>query len=667
MQGMCPYIGAMPVKYLILGLLFLALPGPAPADPALVDGLSALRAGNDDGARTALAATDDAAARDVILWHLLRNRKGTFAEGEAFLDRNADWPGLALLQARVEQDIPPTISPTRLVDFFATRGPQTSRGALMLAIALRALDRDAEAEALAIDTWLEMPMPASSEAGFREIFGDLLTPFDPARLDAMTWSGDIQSAERVLTRLDGPEAALARARIALRDGRPGVDALIDAVPEEFRAHQGLAYERFRWRLEKGRLLGEEGALNLLFTYDESADTLGDPAAWGRHRERLARGLMQDGLIEAAYRVASRNHLPDGDRNIAGNEWLAGYIALRFLNRPEDAATHFRTFESNVASPISRGRAGYWLGRALELTGDAAGAGTAYALAAQYQTSFYGQLAAERAGLPADPKLSGKEVFPPLEQASFADSSVLAAARLLDDIGERNLAERFLTHIAEILPREEIGTLIDHILDDLGDPHIALLVAKRAARAGHELHRGYFPITDLAQIDSPVIPELALAIARRESEFDPVVVSGAGAAGLMQLMPGTAREMSELVGVPYRQRALTTEPLYNARLGTAYLAELEFEFGFSPILVPAAYNAGPSRARRWREAFGDPSDAAVDIVNWIEDVPFAETRNYIMRVSESLAPYHARLTGTVEPPRLTERLRSGYGDLAQGSN
>jgi soluble lytic murein transglycosylase len=312
----------------------------------------------------------------------------------------------------------------------------------------------------------------------------------------------------------------------------------------------------------------------------------------------------------------------------------------------------------VASPISKGRAGYWLGRALEAAGDAEGAAAAYAEGARYQSSFYGQLAAERAGLPPDPLLAGTEAFPPLGETPLATSSVLRAARALHAIGERDLAERFLTHMAEGRPREEIGSLIDFVLDGLGDPHVALLVAKRAAREGHELHRGYFPVTDLAALESGVRPELKLSIARRESEFDPVVMSHAGARGLMQLMPGTAREMAAKIGEPYDLAALTADPIYNARLGVAYLAELEAEFGRSPVLVPAAYNAGPSRARAWSRRLGDPMAAATDIVDWIEDVPFSETRNYIMRVSESLLPYRARLAGAVEDRvRLGEELKS----------
>ena len=629
----------------------------AAPDPDTRTGLAHARARDGEAARATLPRIDSQAERDLVMWHMIRAREATFTEAEDFLTRASDWPGIDLIRARAEAVMPATIEPARVIAFFSGEAPRTARGALMLAIALEAEGRTDEAQGTAIDAWLTMPMPASSQAGFEKVFGDLLAPYAAARLDAMAWSGDTESAARILPRVDGPEAALARARIALREGRPGVDGLIEAVPEAFRDHQGLAYERFRWRLDKGR---RDDALELLFAYDDSADTLGSPEAWAPHRERLARGLMQDGRPEDGYRVAAMNHLPDGHADKAGNEWLAGYIALRFLDDADAAVAHFQSFDANVASPISKGRAGYWLGRALEAAGDNKAAQLAYAEGARYQTSFYGQLAAERAGLPADPLLDGSEAFAAIEDSPLAEDELFQASRALLDMGETDLARRFMAHMAEVRPRDQIGTLIDVALAE-GEEHIALKIAKSAAEQGFELHAGYFPVTELAEMVSPVAPELSLSIARRESEFNPVVKSHAGAAGLMQLMPGTAREMAGRIGESYSPSKLT-DPLFNARLGTTYLSELEAEFGLSPVLVPAAYNAGPSRARRWSAEMGHPSDAAIDIVDWIEDVPFSETRNYIMRVSESLLPYHARLNGTPEKVALTDWLRTGYHDL-----
>lgn len=633
--------------------------GTLRADPNLAVALAHLRTGDTQAARSAMDQIVPPAAADVVMWHLLRDRQGSFAEAEDFLARNPDWPGLALLRTRVELTMPATTPPGRILAFFAEAPPRTSRGTLLMATSLMAQGRATEAEIAIIDFWLTKPMTSSSHAGFVELFGGVLAPYHPARLDALTWSGDSASAERVLPLLlDGPETALARARIALRQGSDGVDALIEAVPTDWRNHQGLAYERFRWRLGKGR---RDGALELLFAFDETEDSLGNPAAWASHRARLARLLKQEGRAADAYRVAARHHLPDGADDVADLEWLAGYVALRFLDRSDLAVGHFRRFDANVASPISKGRAGYWLGRALEASGDAEGALAAYRAGGEWQTSFYGQLAAERAGLPADPRLAGTEAFPPLVETPLPSSSVLTAALALQSIGERSLAERFMTHMAETLPRPQIGTLINVALD-LEEPHIALLIAKRAAQAGYELHKGYFPLTPLARLSSTVPAELTLSIARRESEFDPVVVSGAGARGLMQLMPGTATAMAALIGVEYEAPRLTSDPFYNALLGTAYLGELEAEFGMSPILVPAAYNAGPSRAHRWIRELGNPATTNGDLVDWIEGVDFSETRNYIMRVSESLLPYHARLTGRTGEVQLSNWLRNGYGSL-----
>ncbi len=598
----------MPARAIPWLLALLLALGPAPGtaqtavEATLRAGMAAVRSGDEARLAAAIEVAADPVVRDVLLWHRLRARQGTFDEGEAFLERNPGWPGLPLLRQRLEPRLPD--APDRVIAFFDDAPPATSSGALALARALAATGRATEAEIVAIDAWLTMPTAETTEAGFLAAFGDLLRPFDAARLDAMAWAGETASAERALARLGGPEAALGRARVVLREGRDGADGVVAAVPEALRDAPGLAYERFRWRLERGLT---DGALELLFANDADADALGRPEAWAGHRERLARGLMQDGRHAEAYRVAARHHMPPAGEDLASLEWIAGYLALRFLDRPGDAATHFAAFDEEVVSPISRGRAGYWLGRALEASGDIEGAGAAYARGALWQTSFYGQLAAERAGLPSDPLLAGRETFPPAATAAFADGSVLAAARALHAAGERDLAERFLTHLAETLPRVDVGSLIDLALDELDDPHIALLIAKRAAQSGHELHRGYFPVTPLARQAGGVAPELALSIARRESEFDPVVVSRAGAAGLMQVMPGTAREMAQAIGEPYRQSALTSDPDYNARLGTAYLRLLEREFDRSPILVPAAYNAGPSRARRWRRELGDPSD------------------------------------------------------------
>ena len=364
--------------------------------------------------------------------------------------------------------------------------------------------------------------------------------------------------------------------------------------------------------------------------------------------------MRAGDFDTAYAVASSHWLTEGS-NYADLEWLSGYIAMSHLDRADDALRHFLRFREAVFTPISLGRAGYWIGRAHTGLGQDTEAQAAYEEGAQWQTSFYGLLAAEAAGVNLDPALVGDQTYPPVSQAAFTSDSRFEAALMLQAAGARNLAETFFVDLARDLKADEAGTLADVTLT-LGEPHLALRIAKAVAERGIVLPRAYFPVVDLGLERLPVSEELALAIARRESEFDPIVSSGVGAGGLMQLMPGTAQDVTRELGIRYSRDRLFSDPSYNATLGTAYLAGLERRFGRNPVLVSSGYNAGPGRPMRWMDDRGDPRQGSVDVIDWIEMIPFDETRNYVMRVAESLPVYRARLgeeTGTVS---LTDELK-----------
>ena len=228
------------------------------------------------------------------------------------------------------------------------------------------------------------------------------------------------------------------------------------------------------------------------------------------------------------------------------------------------------------------------------------------------------------------------------------------ARLLVRAGDRSLAKRFLLHLAEGLSPGELDQLAEYTLE-AGEPHIAVLIGKKAAERGVILPRAYFPLTDMVPEDLPVSRALALSIARRESEFDAAVISPAGARGLMQVMPGTAKEIAPAAGLPYNPGRLTSDPAYNVALGSAYLRKLIDEFGPAVALVASGYNAGPGRPRRWIAEFGDPRREGVDAVDWVETIPFTETRTYVMRVVESVVIYRAKLKGSVGPVRITGEL------------
>ncbi|MEL6643072.1 MAG: lytic transglycosylase domain-containing protein [Pseudomonadota bacterium] len=616
---------------------------------AMGEAMDAVRARDWDAART---AAEDAGpvAEDIVEWHRLRAGRGRFDDLTAFLDRRPDWPGLPYLVRRSEGTVPYRARARDVVEFFAANPPQTGAGVIVHAAANEGLGRDALARDLIISAWTEYDLSTGDERYILERYGDLVAAHHQARMDRLLWSGRSKAAERMLPRVSEDWQKLARARIALREDKNGVDALIAAVPEDLRDHPGLVFERFQWRARKGR---NAPAIELALTLSGTENALGQPARWANWRRVLARWSMRQGDGETAYALASAHGLTEGI-HYADLEWLSGYLALRYLDDAERALQHFRRFRIAVSSPISLGRAGYWEGRAHEALGDAEAAAMAYAFGAEFQTSFYGLLAAERASLPMDPALTGRMDYPDWREASFAGSSVLEAATLLHKAGERSLAERFFTHLAESLDPTELGQLADYALS-LEDAHIALMIAKRAARAGVVVPHAYFPLVDFGLEELNVPEEMALAIARRESEFDPAVRSGAGAIGLMQVMPRTARAVAERLDVRFSSKKLQQDPVYNARIGVAYIEELVDQFGPNMMLVAAAYNAGPSRPLRWMREQGDPRDPDVDVIDWIEHIQFRETRNYVMRVMESLPVYRARISGEVEEIRLSDEL------------
>lgn len=601
--------------------------------------MDAMRAGNWENA-IRLAERDGAVASDVLEWHRLRAGRGTYHEVLDFLVRRPDWPGLEWLRRKSEPVVVQQ-EDADILAFFAQSPPQTASGVLAYARARAAQGDTAEAEAHVVSAWRSMRMSAEEQALFLGRYETLLKKHHVARLDYMLWRGWLPEASRMAALVPQDWQALSRARIALRNNADGVNALIDKVPAKLRTDPGLAFDRFDWRARKGL----DTAIDLLLERSKNAETLGRPEAWAPRRRILARAQMRAGNSRRAYNIAAQNFMTKGS-DYADLEWLAGYIALRKLNDPATALAHFKRFNAAVASPISKGRAAYWTGRAYHAMGNEAEALQAYTEGAKYQTSFYGLLSAEAAGLPFDNDLTGDEPFAPWREAEFTHSSLYEAGILLLASGEVELAERFFTHMAESLTRNEAGQLGQMALD-LGEPHLAVMIGKRVASKGTVLPAPYYALHPVQRMDLPMAPEMVLSIARRESEFNPVVVSGAGARGLMQIMPATARELAEGLGRGEEHSAdrLLTDWEYNAQLGATFLSKLAERFDGNVVMMSAAYNAGPSRPNRWMKDFGDPRRGETrqfDVIDWIEHIPFRETQNYVMRVTESLPIYRARL-------------------------
>lgn len=637
------------IRALVLALGLQTLPAGADTTQAMRTALE-LAAGKDwDGA---LAVAPSGVGRDVIEWQRLRAGEGRLGEYEDFLARRPDWPGLPLLREKGEEAVARSTDPARVIAWFKAGPPETGTGAIAYVRALLATGRAAEAETEAMRAWAELPFSADQEAELIGLAPEAVGFVHELRLDTLLWDGRTGEAERMLRRVPEDLQALARARIALQTEGKGVTALIDAVPKARASDPGLAFDRFIWRMKKD--LYDEAA-ELILERSTSAESLGRPGAWAERRAVLARYLMRNGRAKEAYRIAANHHLPtDGGASAyADLEFLAGFIALRRLDDPETALKHFQHLLAGVTTPISVARAQYWIGRAQEAAGQD---GTAsYKAAAAHQTAFYGLLAAERLGLPLDSTLLATPAAPDWRGAAFMQSSVLTTAKLLLKAGDRTLAKRFLLQLGESQDATGLAQMADMALA-WEEPHLALLVAKAAAERGLILPHAYYPVPDFVPDGLKVSRALALSIARRESEFDPAARSSADARGLMQVLPGTAKLMAAKLGKPFDAAKLFSDPGYNVAMGAAYLAEMADEFGPSIALIASGYNAGPGRPRRWISEFGDPRRADVDVVDWIETIPFAETRTYVMRVAEGVVIYRAKLKGAVGQVRITEELK-----------
>ncbi len=621
----------------LLLVFAMALPASAQRPRPLGWAMDAMRSGNWETAAM-IAQRDGPVAVDVIEWHRLRAGGGSYGDVRAFLDRRPDWPGEDFLRKRAEDMVADQDDPAILA-FFAEMPPQTPSGVLAHTAALTRTGKKGEAEADLVLAWRTMPMNSTSQARFLAEHAALLKPHHRARLDEMLWQGEHSEARQMFDLVSKEDVALAETRIALQKREGNVNAMIAALPASKAGDAGLAHARFEWRVRKGLW---DDAKSLLLDRSTTAENLGQPGAWSNRRRAMARDEMRDGNYETAYKIASRHFLTEGS-DFADLEWLSGYLALRFLKDPELALKHFMAHDGAVESPISQGRAGYWRGRAREAMGDTEGAAKAYAMGAQFQTAFYGLLAAERGGLPFDESLKGDKPKRDWRTSPLARAPLFEAGMLLQASGELDVAKRFWTHLAGQLLSDDLE-LLGQAAIDVGQPHLAVMIGKRAAQRGLTVAAPYYPLHSLVKMDLPMATEMTLAIARRESEFNPIVQSGVGARGLMQVMPGTAKDVARDLGISalHSTDRLTADPDYNAKLGATYLSQMAGRFDGNVAMMAAAYNAGPGRPNRWVKDYGDPRNGEIDIVDWVEMIPFRETQNYIMRVTESLPVYRARL-------------------------
>ncbi len=591
-------------------------------------------------------------AADIIEWKRLRNSEARFSDYLRFLDRNADWPGLKRLRRKGEASIPDDAPVRDVIRYFSQQPPQTSHGSMRLSEAYSRIGEHGRARMELENAWKSQSMSGEEEEAILESHAATVRSYHAERLDHALWQKDRTFAQRMLPRVNVRHRILAEARLALQRRAKDAAELVRALPSQLSSDPGLARDRMEWNVALDR---PDAAVSIMLESSRSRESLGRPEAWARQRRLLAREQMRDGNGLQAYRLASSHHLDSGS-NYADLEWLSGYLALRYLDQPTRAIEHFRNFRGAVQSAISLGKAGYWEGRAQSAAGNAEAAERAYREAAQlYQASFYGLLAAEKLGVPMHSDLAGRTNGTSWHGRAFLTSSVLEAALLFHHADQPWEPSWFLRHLAESMGPDDLNALASYAVS-LRDPYIAVRVGKQAASQGVTVQNALYPLLSVNPERLRAPEALVLSIARQESEFYPTAISAADARGIMQVLPGTAKDMAAEVGIAYDRERLTTDPAYNMALGSAYLEYLIGELGTSVALVAAGYNAGPRRARHWINDLGDPRSRRIDAVDWIEHIPFRETRNYVMRVAESVIVYRARLEGKPVPIEISRLIK-----------
>jgi soluble lytic murein transglycosylase len=599
----------------------------------------------------------------IMRWRYLVERESgaSYADLVNFLNQHPNWPSSNALQRNAERMMPSDLPARDVLAFFKDREPLTGEGMLLLGVAKLADGDTAEGPIWIRRGYVQGNFSAAREAEIRAQYANYL-PQDANRLRLATllWNDQFDAATRMLDAVDPGYRAVGLARLKLRTNTKGAQKFIDAVPAGLKDDFGLMFDMGRW-YRRSEQYATGARLMARAIRDPAIDLPLDK--WWDEKSDHIRMSIKERRFQDAYAVAASAGLTDG-ADFQEAEFLAGWMQLRFLNNPAAAYAHFNRIAPNVTTPISLTRGHYWTGRAREASGDIEGAQAEYKLAAKNPEAFYGQLAT--AALYSNPTITvdmsssvGRGAVSTME----SDELVQAIAILSSVDTTSKLLPRFVAALGDRLEKREDFEAAAALLMQLGKPAMSVRVAKKAMQKDlHVFHYAY-PVLNLPPyIGKGTAPDPAfvLALMRQESEFDPNARSGADARGIMQMLPATAKMTANKHGIPYDQGRLLGDWQYNATLGMAHMRDLLEQFDGSFVLVAVAYNAGPGRARQWIELFGDPRSPNIDVVDWIERIPFSETRNYVMRLVENANVYRAMLNGGTAPLLVEADLLRGSG-------
>jgi soluble lytic murein transglycosylase len=633
---------------------------PLSGDLAAIRDAMALARRGKTGEATEIKGIADPAGQKLVEWFILRHGETStsFSRYAAFISANPDWPSIALLRKRAEAALwqdrssdPAKDGPQ--IHAFTANEPTTAKGKFAVARVLLAEgDRDGAAR-LARDAWRADEFSEATETDAYQIFAGLLTGDDHrARMDKRIGAKDFAAARRAAQRLGTNELAIVKACSAVRGKDDKAKDALDDVATEARQDLGYTLCRIQWLVAQNEI---DEAAQATIAAAPATMALQDTDQWWRERRPLARKLLDQGKYRTAYDVIRPAALPASETYRADYHFMCGWIALRYLDNPAVARSHFAAIDDGSANPIVLARANYWRGRVAEALGEKVEMEASYAAAARHPTAYYGQLARAKLGIGM-----GELRLPAIaaESTAVADERV-RAAEMLYEIGERDVVLYFAADLAEQSSDTGVLRALGELTLRRNDARSMLQLGKGALARGLGLDHYAFPTIGIPR-HSPIAPDIGrtmtYSVARTESAFDQKDKSSASAVGLMQVTPEAGRDTAKRFGVSYDWDKLVSDPVYNTQMGAAELSALVSEYKGSEIMIFAGYNAGRGRVRDWVKAYGDPRDPNVDPVDWVERIPFSETRNYVQRVMENMQVYRMRFeTNAVVAARTDPRI------------
>ena len=590
--------------------------------------------------KTAKKARDKSVYNFIQWRHLLtKGNKASYYDYKTFIDKNEDYPRLGRVKYLAEHKLSTdTISPKKIIDWFGVDEPLSGFGKMILGESIILNGNTQKGISYIKEGWITAELNKSELRFYRKKFKKYINADDYIkRADYLAWNNKYWDLKRLLRYLPKDYQLLYTARQLLMSKSYGVDNAISKVPAKFKNDAGLNYDRLKWRRKRGRV---DSSVEILVKIKNTKDYLVRPDKWWFEREIISRSLIYKKKFALAYKIAINHALTDGPEYAAA-EWMSGWIALSFLDDPLLAKDHFENFYNNVGYPISTSRGAYWLAKTYQKLGKNELANEWFGKASNFLTTYYGQLAFMELN-PNQPFELSRDIEVSKEYRDyFFKKELVKTVYLLDELNEDKYTKHILRHLAnddinngsEVLAAE-LATSIDRF-------DFAIQIAKIASYEKRFHNKYNYPIISTPNyINGRKIPDTAfiLSIIRQESEFDLSANSHAGAKGLMQLMPYTAKVVAKQAKLPYSKSRLTRDAEYNINLGSHYIAGLILEYDGAYPFAIAAYNAGPKRVRYWKKINKNPQKNQIDYVNWIELIKFKETRNYVQRVLENYNVY-----------------------------